>query len=296
MNVEWKPVRMEDRELIENFYEKEQPMSCEFSFANNILWSPYYHTTYSIIRDCLVFRSGGEGFSVSFPIGRGDVKGVVEDFLEHGKEQDIAFAMHLVTQEQFERLEELFPGKFQIEFNRDYADYIYESEKLCTLAGKKLHGKRNHINKFKQNYPEWTFEELTDANVNECVAMAHEWAKRNGVEEDEGKNAEFAVTLRALKEHDSLRLCGGLIRADGEVVAFSLGEPCSRDTFVVHIEKAYADVQGAYPMMNQQFVEHIAREYRYINREEDTGSEGLRKAKLSYYPDILLEKGLVTLK
>ncbi len=296
MNMSWKPVSMEDRELIESFYEKEQPMSCEFSFANNLLWLPYYHIRYAIVRDCLVFRSGSEGISVSFPIGKGDVKGAVEDLMAYYEAQNVPFCMHMVTREQFELLEELFPEKFQIAYNRDLADYIYEAEKLQTLAGKKLHGKRNHINKFKQMYPEWSFEELSDENTKECIEMARAWAVLNGVEQDDGKNAEFSVTIRALKEREALKLRGGLIRADGRVVAFSLGEPCSHETFVVHVEKAYADVQGAYPMINQQFVEHIAKGYRYINREEDTGAEGLRKAKLSYYPDILLEKGLVTLK
>ena len=126
--------------------------------------------------------------------------------------------------------------------------------------------------------------------------MAEEWGTQNLVEQDEEKDAEFEITLRALRERERLHLRGGLIRANGKVVAFSLGEPCNRETYVVHIEKAFADVPGAYPMINQQFVEHIAEGYRYINREDDIGSEGLRKAKLSYFPDILLEKGLVTRK
>ena len=100
--------------------------------------------------------------------------------------------------------------------------------------------------------------------------------------------------MRALKERKELKLKGGLIRAEGRVVAFSLGEPCGKDMFVVHIEKAFSDVRGAYPIINQQFVLHEAADYRYINREEDTGDEGLRKAKLSYDPAFLMEKGLVT--
>ena len=104
------------------------------------------------------------------------------------------------------------------------------------------------------------------------------------------------MTLKALKLREELELKGGLLRADGRVVAFTLGEPGSGDTFIVHIEKAFADVQGAYPMINQQFVEHEAAGYPYVNREEDTGAEGLRKAKLSYRPVMLLEKGIIRLK
>ena len=103
----------------------------------------------------------------------------------------------------------------------------------------------------------------------------------------------MCVALNALRLLEELGLSGGLLRVEGEVVAFTIGEPLNQDTFVVHIEKAFAEIQGAYPMINQQFVEHEAQNYLYVNREEDTGSEGLRKAKLSYRPAFLVQKGLV---
>ena len=90
-----------------------------------------------------------------------------------------------------------------------------------------------------------------------------------------------------------LDLKGGILRIDGKIVAFTIGEPICPDTFVVHIEKAYADVPGAYTMINQQFVEHECMDYKYVNREDDAGSEGLRKAKLSYKPVFMVEKGHV---
>lgn len=294
MEINWKKITMEDRTLIEQYYEREQSMSCEFSFANNLLWSPHYETRFAVLRDCLVFLSTAVAHSVSYPLGRGDIKGVVEDLTVWFAERNLPFRMHFVTRQQYAHLTELYPMRFQIAYDRDVADYVYEAEKLRTLAGKKLHGKRNHINKFKQEHPDWSFERIDAHNVEECIGMACEWGRQNAVYEDWEKSVEYDITFRALRQRDELKLDGGLIRADGRVVAFSLGEPCNRETYVVHIEKAYADVQGAYPIMNQQFVEHIAAGFRYINREEDMGVEGLRKAKLSYYPDLLVEKGLVT--
>lgn len=294
MDIDWKKITMEDRELIEHYYEREQSMSCEFSFANNLLWAPYYEIRFAVLHDCLVFLSNADGFSVSYPLGRGDIQGAMEALSSYFAERERPFRMHLVTPQQYAHLMELYPMRFQIAYDRDSADYVYEAEKLRTLAGKKLHGKRNHIHKFKQEHPDWSFERIDGHNVEECVEMAREWGRQNAVDEDWEKSAEFDITLRALRQREPLKLDGGLIRADGRVVAFSLGEPCNRETYVVHIEKAFADVQGAYPIMNQQFVEHIAAGYRYINREEDTGAEGLRKAKLSYYPDLMVEKGLVT--
>lgn len=294
--LNWKEITQEEQALFQQFYQKEQSRSCEHSFVNNLLWSPFYGTKYCVINDSLVFMAGNEELSVSFPIGRGNVKGAVDRLLAYFEEKGQPFCMHLVTPEQFERLEDLYPGKFEIEYDRDAADYIYESEKLISLAGKKLHGKRNHINNFIKNYPDYQYERITDDNKEECIVMAQEWRVQNGCDDNPEKSAEFCVALRSLKELDELGLVGGLIRADGKVVAFSIGEELCEDTFVVHIEKAYADIQGAYPIINQQFVLHEASAYRYINREEDTGAEGLRKAKLSYYPVFLQEKGVVRMR
>lgn len=296
MEFQWKNIDLSDKELIQSYYRQEGSRNCEFTFANNYLWAPHYEIRYAVIEEMLVFLSDEETFSVSFPIGKGDLKKTIDMLLSYFEEKGRAFKMHLVSPAQFERLEELYPGKFQIAYNRDSADYVYESEKLITLSGKKLHGKRNHINKFKELYPDWSYESITDENTEECIAMAQEWRVLNGCDEDEEKHAEFCVTLNALKLRKELDLRGGLLRAGGRVVAFTLGEPGGDDVFVVHIEKAYADVQGAYPMINQQFVLHEGEDYKYINREEDTGAEGLRKAKLSYYPVMMLEKGIVTVK
>ena len=126
--------------------------------------------------------------------------------------------------------------------------------------------------------------------------MALRWRNENGCEEDEEKNAEMCVTLNSLRLFEELGLTGGVLRVDGEIVAFTIGEAVNDDTFVVHIEKAYAEVEGSYTMINQQFVEHeLLGKYRYVNREDDVGLEGLRKAKLSYKPVFLVEKGYVSL-
>ncbi|MCH5280753.1 MAG: DUF2156 domain-containing protein [Lachnospiraceae bacterium] len=291
---QWKKITKEEQELFKEFYEKEQSRSCEHSFANNLLWSPFYGTKYCVSDDNLLFCSGGDRLSVSFPIGKGDVKLTIQKLMDYFKEQDKPFCMHMVTPEQFQLMEELFPGKFQIEYDRDVADYIYESEKLISLAGKKLHGKRNHINRFLTDYPDYQYESITAENKEECLEMANEWRIQNGCDEDPDKKKEYCVTLNALEMLEELNLTGGLIRAGGRVVAFSIGEPLSHDTYVVHIEKAFADVQGAYPIINQQFVIHEASQYTYINREEDTGADGLRQAKLSYHPVFMQEKGVVT--
>lgn len=293
MNINWKSISIEDKEIINEYYSRTKYRTCEFTFANNLLWSPYYGIFYAIVEDMLVFMARESVFSVTFPHGGGDIKKTIDILIEYFAENNKEFKMHLVSPEQFALLEKLYPGQFKIEYNRDDADYIYESEKLISLAGKKLHSKRNHINKFKENHTDWQYEAISDENCQECIEMTHEWKKQNESDIDE-KNAEYQVTLNALKLRKELGLVGGLLRLEGKVIAFTLGEECCECTFIVHIEKAFGDIQGAYPLINQQFIEHEASNYRYINREEDTGSEGLRKAKLSYYPVFLVEKGTLT--
>ncbi|MBA4687161.1 MAG: DUF2156 domain-containing protein [Candidatus Galacturonibacter soehngenii] len=294
MKLEFRQVKLEDKELIDSYIKKQNSKSCSISFANIYLWEPHYKVTFTIVENMLVFRSNGEKPYFSFPIGGGDVKKAIDFMMEYCKEMNLEFKMYGVTQEQFHVIEELYPGEFQVEYNRDEANYVYETEKLINLSGKKYHGKKNHINKFKRLYPDWQYEDITDENLEECIEMAYGWRKENDCDTNELKKVEFCVSLNALKKLKELELIGGLIRAEGKVVAITVGEPLTNDTFVIHIEKAYAGVEGAYPMINREFLAHHATDYMYVNREEDTGAEGLRKAKLSYKPVFMVESGYVT--
>lgn len=296
--IEFKRPELEDKEIISSYFRKYPSRSCERTFVNVYLWSRHYKVKYAIIENALVFRSEDEGeFSFAYPAGAADdVKRAIEFLMEYCEEKGQKFSMYNVTPEFFAQFDAWYPGQYEIAYSRDDADYIYESEKLATLSGKKLHAKRNHINKFKAEHDNWAYEPITDENLEECFQMALKWRNENGCEDNPEKNAEMCVTLNSLRLYRELELTGGLLRLDGEVVAFTIGEAICEDTFVVHIEKAYAEVQGAYPMINQQFVEHTCMNYKYVNREEDTGAEGLRKAKLSYRPAFLEEKGFVTKK
>ena len=271
--TQFKRAELEDQEIISHYFEHHTSRSCERTFANVYLWSRQYPVKWAIIKNAL------------------------EEMMEYSKAKGRPFLMYNVTPEYFAQLEEWYPGRFQIEYDRDSADYVYESEKLATLSGKKLHGKRNHINKFKSLFEDrWSYESMTKDNLEECFQMALKWRTENDCEDDDEKRGEMCVALNSLRLFEELHLTGGVLRIDGKVVAFTIGEPICEDTYVVHIEKAYADVQGAYTMINQQFVEHECMNYKYVNREDDTGAEGLRKAKLSYRPAFMVEKGDVTEK
>lgn len=295
--ITFKKPEMEDRELINSYLVDQKSRSCECTFANTYLWSRFYQVGYAIVEDTLVYKSLGENKSFTFPIGKKEnIKPAMEAMKAYCQEKGIPFKMHLVTEEQFAQLEEMYPGEYKVEYNRDVADYVYDREKLANLSGKKYHGKKNHVNKFKRLYPDWTYETIGEDNLEECFQMALRWRELNGCEGDPEKVAEICVTLNYLRLFRELDMRGGLLKVNGEVVAFTIGEQVCQDTFVVHIEKAFADIQGAYTMINQQFVLNETEGYQYINREEDTGAEGLRKAKLSYHPVFMVEKGIVTPK
>ena len=152
-----------------------------------------------------------------------------------------------MTEEHFAQLCGWFPDRFQIRYDRDAADYVYETEKLATLAGKKLHGKRNHINKFKALYPDWSYESLNDDNVEECFQMALKWRNQNGCDDDAEKNAEMCVTLNSLRLYKELGLRGGVLKIGEKIAAFSVGEPLCSDTFVVHMRKPSRISKGHTP-------------------------------------------------
>lgn len=293
----FKRPQFEDRELISSYFWKYPSRDCDRTFANTYLWARFYNSGFAIVENTLVFQSDEEGMSFSFPAGEPEnVKKAIQTLRGYSERMGQRFYLHGVTPEEFELLESLFPDTFKIEYERDYADYVYETEKLATLSGKKLHGKRNHINKFKATYEDWSYETLSEENQEECFQMALKWREENGCEDDEEKNAEMCVTLNSLRMFRELGMVGGVLRVNGKIAAFTLGEPVCEDTFVVHIEKAFADIEGAYPMINQQFVQHECMDYLYINREDDAGSEGLRKAKLSYRPAFMVEKGFASVK
>lgn len=297
LEIEFKAASLEARDQIQGYLNRYPSRSCERCFSNFFLWSKKYNVTWAIVENTMVFKTeNSQGMAFTYPAGETeDIKKAIRTLKNYSEERGFPFKMYCITPEMFAKLEEIFPSTFQIAYNRDDADYVYESEKLITLAGKKLHGKRNHINKFKALYEgRWVYETMTKDNIEDCFQMQFEWRHLNEVDEDPDKRYELAVTQNAMRLFDEFGYKGGLIRIDGKVVAFTMGEALSDDTFCVHFEKALADVEGAYPMINQQFVEHECSSFKYINREEDTGAEGLRKAKLSYRPVFLVEKGLVT--
>lgn len=293
----FKKITIEDRAILSEYLSLHKHDSCDYCVGNLILWSQVYDTYYAVENDILFIKFKNNNIDYfTFPIGKGDMKQAFEWMNAYCAEQNIEFRMNLVEPDLFEKIEEEFSGEYEISYIRDNADYIYRIEDLKNLSGKKYHGKKNHINKFLKENEDWNYEAITDENTTECIEMVKEWCIQNGCCEDKSKAAEICVLINGLKNRKELQMIGGIIRISGRIVALTMGEKLSDDMFVIHFEKALADVDGAYTMINQQFIIHELTGYTYVNREEDMGIEGLRKAKESYKPVYMAEKGIVVKK
>ena len=290
------PIAISDKQWVTERLMNSGLMGCIYSFGNNFIWGKLYQLMILDYNGFLISKSEYNGVtSYSFPIGHGDLKAVIQDLIADACHRQVPFMMRGIEEGAAQAIQNLMPSVFDFETVRGDSDYIYSREKLTTLAGKKMQKKRNHIARFKDN-PNWSYEPITRSNIEECRQMNADWIKKYADLADSGLQDESQAVNRAFNYYFDLGFEGGLLRRDGRVIAFTMGEPLNKDTYVVHIEKAYHDIQGAYPMMNQQFVTHCCQAYAYINREEDANDEGLRKSKLSYYPEILLTKYQATIK
>ena len=296
-----KEISLADKSWIDKIMDGCTYKGSEYVFYNNYIWKDTYKTLVTEEDGFFVLASGTSESKLSYlyPWGKGDIKSIIEKMMEDAETRKIPFVLRGLTTENRETLEGIFPQVFQYETSRDNAEYIYTREKLALLAGKKLHAKRNFINRFIATAPNWVFEEMTEENIPDIRGFLDIWmaemAPADGV--NITADDEYQALNNGLTNYKTLGLIGGILREsqDGEVLAFSFGSASpNSQTFVVHGEKALLDVPGCYPMINQQMVKHLPEQYMFINREDDLGLEGLRKAKLSYYPDILEEKTTAT--
>ncbi len=298
--IEFKDVAITDKAWIDPIIKAGDGISCAQSFSNLFLWREAYAQKVARINDYLVVKVGRYDNRVcyGYPVGTGDITPVITALMQDAAENGAPFVILGVQPQHQAELETLFPDKFDFTPDRDSWDYVYDIEKLISLSGKKLHGKRNHIARFRDS-DNWSFEEMTVENIPDCQKMNREWCRKNGCSDDPSLVKEAAAVQMAFENFTALGLEGGVLRRDGEVIAFTMGCKLCCNTFVTHIEKAYGEIQGCYPMVNQQFALQIKEkhpEIMFVNREEDMGEEGLRRAKLSYQPAKMVEKHIARLK
>ncbi len=292
--LEFREIQLSDKPWIDQLLSYSDFMGCEYCFANNYAWRRLYNSKITRFKDFYISLSTKYGMKFTFPSGKGDYKELITELRKYAEEQNNPLCLTSVSECNLKMLSELFPGQFNVSTDEGANDYIYNAEDLRTLSGKKYHGKRNHLKKFYEN--NWSFSLMTEKDFTECIEFAAISYNSNNLYDDESAVMEqFAINTFFTNFYD-LKLSGGVLRVDGNVVAFTIGEGINSNTFGVHVEKALSDIPGAYPAINNEFAKAATQGYSYINREEDLGIEGLRKSKKSYFPAFLLDKKTITFK
>ena len=288
--LSFKLIKLEDKPILEPILSQIPYQLCNFTFTNMIIWGSTYSPAYSIIDGMLVIISQPKDkHYFNFPLGNGNAKSVIDKLIQYAKEKSMPFEMTNITEEMKVFLAENYPDKFTFSLSEKYSDYLYNTQDLINLEGRKYQPKRNHINKFKKLY-DYEYKNMSQGDIPECVEMHKQWSLENCKKINSSLEFESCAVMKALQLFTKLELKGGILRVNGKIIAFTLGQAINNSTFDVCVEKALSDYEGAYPMINQQFLQHQVSAYPYVNREEDIGEEGLRKAKLSYYPLKLVNK------
>lgn len=290
--IAFHPLALTDRDSIRSLVLDTECRNCDLNFANLMSWRFLYDTETALHNGWLLFRFKADGHNAYLaPVGQGDMAPVIADILADARAQGHSFLMLGVCEHSLATIEAAMPGHFYAHADRTYTDYIYLREKLATLAGKKLQAKRNHANRFARLYPDAEYRPLAPDLFGECRQLVAAWNERHEETKSRLGHSEERRSLSYVLEHwDALGTTGMALTVGGRLVAFTYGAPINRDTFGVCFEKADTNYEGAYAAINRAFAASIPEQYVYLNREEDLGIEGLRSAKLSYHPEILLHK------
>lgn len=285
------PISIEHQQLIHQNMYGADGHGCEYSFANIYLWGD--QRIAMIGSTPVILTRYGKWYAYLLPQCE-DSPALVQVLREDAHERKIPFRISGLTAADKELLESAFPCEFRFRSVRDSYDYIYDTVRLTELRGKKLQTKRNHCNRFEQAYPDYRVIPLTQDTLPLCRAFAKIWYEEHLAMHPYSDMTEEQTALsKAFDSFAQLHMEGIAIDTSDGIVAFCMGNRIRKDTFDVNFEKALPEINGAYPMVNREFSRRIHAKYpevQFMNREDDMGIEGLRKAKESYYPDILLEK------
>ncbi len=272
-----------------------QPRISEYTFSEIFAWRGTRGTMISTINDNIILKFHKENdVFLSEPIGNTRIPESIKQALEWMKNNNVNATVFGATPEIIETFGEKKEW-FNIEDDRADYDYVYEAKELAELAGRKYDGKRNHLKQFNKNYA-YEFVDMNEQNVAECIKFQDKWCFLKPCEEGTLLHEENLAVMEMLTNFGKLSAIGGVLKIDGQVEGFTIAGELNSNTVVVYVEKANHDFKGIYQALNNLFVKKSLIKYTYINREQDVGDEGLRKAKLSYRPVFLVEKKLIRLK
>lgn len=291
--LEWSIPEAEDEDWINSCIAVSGTMASDASFANIYLLRNKYSTKISRYKDFIIRKYSGKGArcGYTFPLGKGDVAKALAEIEKDAKECGERLQFAFVTEEQKEVLENAMPARFCYSSDAGDSDYIYLRSELASLSGKAFHKKKNHFSKFVRTYPDYKYYEIGACNIYDAQKVADAWYYEHLQDEDASQLAEYKAIKEALENFEELGLIGGIIYVNDSPCAMTIASKINENTVDVHFEKAVGEyaLNGGYAAINKLFSEKLDG-VTWLNREEDIGIEGLRKAKLSYRPKINAEK------
>lgn len=289
--MKFKNIDIESRNIINKYLTKENRISCAYCFTDIFIWKDKYHTQYCIEDDCLYLRQYDDESDLYYyyiPMNSKNLQDGINSIIIDSIENKYKFCFGNIEEKYINIFKEEYKDIFSVKLVRDFSDYIYNASDLINLSGKKFHKKKNLFNKFMREYEgRYEYRNITSKDINDILAFNKIWCEKNVSKDSDDMAAETRAITLALKNFEKLELKGGMLLVDGKIIAYTLGSKNNDDTFVVQIEKALVEYSGAYQVINNLFAKNNLEGYKYINREEDLGLEGLRKAKLSYNPVII---------
>lgn len=296
--LQFQPITLDKKELIDS-YTKPWMLECsDLSFTNLIIWGADGKMEYAELNHVLYIKLNFRGVPVflwaPIPMHGMDIdyEKAVRIGIEYMKKQGVEPTYRSVWTPFRDKMLQACPDLHAMPTDIAW-DYVYSRESLATLKGKKLHGKRNHINKFLSLYPDYEYRKLEPSMIEDCVRLYDQWIAEKDEEAAAALKSEKQSVLLALQHMEELGLSGGTIYIQDKLCAFTVGERLHPHMQLIHIEKADTNYEGIFPMINQQYVLHECMDAELINREEDMGIEGMRKAKRSYQPIKMIEKYLI---
>ena len=290
--IDFQPIRPEDLEKYSPFLHSGKSRGCEYSFANLFLWGRQKAAV--VDGQMVLFSQFNRKTVYPYPAGAGEKKPILEAIIRDAQERGIPCRITGLDSDDIAEMEEMFPEQFSYHCDRDSYDYVYAIDDLADLKGRKYQRKRNHYNRFRESHPDYTIEPITQENIPQVRQMLEDWyAQRKQTDPNGDYLMEQSAIYRALRHYDQLGLEGIVLMYEDRILAMTIGSRLAPNTYDIHFEKACAEADTAYTVINCEFARFLrARhpEIQFLNREDDLGIEGLRKAKLSYYPHHLVEK------
>ena len=290
----FKEIRLQDKALFDKYFFQSRYNSSEMTFTNFFMWRNFYKFRFVECENmlCIISTPEGKAPFAFLPLGeyipnkfRETVMFIKDYFHQNGWE----LVFKRIEEENVQYFQECTGLTSDVVFDRDSSDYVYLTEDMINLKGKKFHSKRNHINSFHKLY-KYEYVVLSEEYINECIRINEEWCMERDCEDHREFYCEKIANNEVLRNISTLGCKGALIKVNDRFESYTVGEMLNEDTAVIHIEKANSSIRGLYTVTNQLFCENQWKNTLYINREQDIGVEGLRKAKLSYNPVKMVNK------